>query len=94
VRTIAVVFLLMTAVEIFGCELLSSPDCELSTPANDAGQDGNRSADECFCCCNHVAPGPPPIALTRLESIELVVLTVPESSFEFFTPTIDQPPRF
>ena len=93
VRSMAVVFLLMTAAEVFGCELLSSPSCELSSPAGDSGQSGHRSGDECFCCCHHIVLGQSPIVLTALEPVELLVPAFPDSAFEFFTPSIDQPPR-
>jgi hypothetical protein len=93
VRAVAVVFLLMTATEIFGCELLGSPACELSSSPTDSQQGGNPSGDECMCCCHHVVPGPGPMALAPLELVALVVPTVLDFALEFFTPAIDQPPR-
>ena len=93
VRSIAVVFLLMTAAEIFGCELLSSPSCELTNPFGDSGRGGNPSGDECFCCCHHIVPVPPPISLTPHGPVALVVPTVADSVFQLFVPAIDQPPR-
>ena len=92
-RSIAVVFLLMTAAEVFGCELLASPDCELSNPLGDSRQGGNPSGDECFCCCHHIVLGPPPVTFAQFEPIESVAPSVPDSAFDFFAPAIDQPPR-
>ena len=92
-RSIAVIFLLMTAAEVFGCELLSSPSCELSNLAGDSGRNGNLSGDDCLCCCHHVVSGPPPIALAPLESVEVVSPTVTDSILEVFSPAIEQPPR-
>ncbi len=93
VRSIALVFLLMTAAEVFGCELLSSPSCELSNPLGDSGRGGNPSGDECFCCCHHIVLGPPPISLAPLGPVALVVPTVTDSVLHLFIPAIDQPPR-
>jgi hypothetical protein len=89
VRSIAVVFLLMTAAEVFGCELLSSPSCELSSPLSESRQGGKSPGDECFCCCHHVVLGPPLITLAQLEPTESVAPSVLDSAFDFFTPAID-----
>lgn len=87
-RSIALIFLLMAAVEVFGCELLASPGCELSSPLS-----GNSSSDECFCCCHHIVPGTVPVTLAPLETIDLVVPVVIDSTHDLYSPAIDQPPK-
>ena len=91
VRAVAVLFLLMVAVEVFACDLLPSPSCELSNPVGDSGQ--NPSSDECFCCCHHVVAANPPVTLAPAESVETVVPTVESAVLESHSPAIDQPPR-
>ena len=94
VRFIAVFFLLMTAVEVFGCDLLPSPACELSSPiGNSSGPAPNSSQDECFCCCHHVVFNVPLVTLVQLESIESAVPPEPTSVLTIYAADIDQPPR-
>lgn len=93
VRFIAVFFLLMTAAEVFGCDLLPSPACELSSPLDGSGPSPTSSQDECFCCCHHVTFGVPPVTLATLESVEVVVPSAQTSVLSVYVADIDQPPR-
>lgn len=91
VRAVAVLFLLMSATEVFACDLLPSPSCELGIPAGDS--DATQSNDDCFCCCHHVVAANRPVTLTPCESVEIIVATVTNPVLESYSPAIDQPPR-
>lgn len=93
VRFVAVLFLLMAAVEVFGCDLLPSPACELSGPIGNPGSAPGSSQDECFCCCHHVVFGPPVVTFAQLESVEAIVPLVRTLVLTVYSPAIDQPPR-
>ncbi len=93
VRFIAILFLLMAAIEVLGCDLLPSPACELSGPIGGPGTTPGSSQDECFCCCHHVVFGPPVIAFAQFDSVEAIIPQVRTLVRRVFIPAIDQPPR-
>jgi hypothetical protein len=93
VRFVAVFFLLMTAAEVFGCDLLPSPACELSSPTGSSSSAPASSQDECFCCCHHVEFGVLHTTLTPFETVEAVVALAQTPAPTVYVADIDQPPR-
>lgn len=48
----ALLFLLLTGVELFACEMIEPQNCESFGFPNSGGD--NLAGDNCICCCTHV----------------------------------------
>ena len=53
-RVVAVAILLLTALELFGCELISPTACEIAGIPSDGGSSKPFDGDSCLCCCFHI----------------------------------------
>ena len=88
-RIAAVIILLLTAVELVACEVVSPETCELAGAPGDGSPD---SGDACLCCCYHVVVRTPVGFGPTEESIALELLRpMPFSSLE--STSIYRPPR-
>ena len=90
VRTVAILVLLLTGVELVACDLISPDICQLQGTTRDTEQ--ASGCDTCLCCCTHLAI-PSVVPISPAERV-MCVLPLP-SALELVAPptSIYHPPR-
>jgi hypothetical protein len=92
-RVVTFLVLLMAAIEIFACQLISPDTCIFSSHSTGDSDEGG-SGDNCLCCCAHIMVAAP---MTGLVPLGFVALAVPFEDFQApaVPPNrIEHPPRF
>ena len=75
-RCVALVLLLVAAVDLGAIDLFAPAMCSDSTDSGSAAKD-----NDCFCCCAHIVfSSPPPLPQVSQETSEFALLNLPSLS--------------
>jgi hypothetical protein len=92
-RGVTVLVLLLAAIEIFACDLISPPTCLFSNQTTNDSDQG-CSGDGCLCCCAHIVVVAPIVPLVKLGFISQAVPAEDIQAPDFSPSGIEHPPRF
>ena len=79
-RITAVAILMLAAVELFACELLSQDRCEIAGAPSGDGSSKPADGDSCLCCCFHI-----------VVSLPVELMPAFDSAYAFTLPECTQP---
>ena len=94
VRLVAVALLMLTAVEVLACDLVSPSSCRLSAArhGSTSGQSDDGD-DNCLCCCTHFVAPPLGIQLVQFANVGTAPDLVPAQVLLAEPASILHPPR-